>query len=274
MSCFHFQTALFSSHDNMAYMQDISIWRKSSMKELKIPKISPGAYIFQRLIFGGADIRRGLSTEGIEFESQNRLGQPYSWKKIYRFLLCLTLQYLRAIFQVQVPWGLIFYEFGGLLFGGAYTWGVGGLISGILRQPAFFCLVAKPNSGKSVQHGALSVWIDALFLALRAVFHGHIQSSFLRYASNVVQNRKRHRFPQKQSYIKLKMENTYFIINFNLFIKNSTTELVVRIFENFVSLTSKRVNVLWKVMKDLVHPVDLYQNLIMFQVGSIYTYFN
>ena len=44
------------------------------MKELKIPKISPGAYIFQRLIFGGADIRRGLSTEGIEFESQNRLG--------------------------------------------------------------------------------------------------------------------------------------------------------------------------------------------------------
>ena len=54
------------------------------------------------------------------------------------------------------------------------------------------------------------------------------------------------------------MENTYFIINFNLFIKNSTTQLVVRIFENFVSLTSKRVNVLWKVMKDLVHPVDLY----------------
>ena len=35
----------------------------------KIPKISPGAYIFSKalfegLIFGGAYIRRGLSTEG------------------------------------------------------------------------------------------------------------------------------------------------------------------------------------------------------------------
>ena len=39
---------------------------------------------------------------------------------------------------------------------------------------------------KSVQHGALSEWIDALFLTLRAVFHDHIQFSFLRYASNVV----------------------------------------------------------------------------------------
>ena len=38
-------------------------------KYRKIPKISPGAYIFQKalfegLIFGGAYIRRGLSTEG------------------------------------------------------------------------------------------------------------------------------------------------------------------------------------------------------------------
>ena len=47
-------------------------------------------------------------------------------------LLCFTI-YLRAIFQVQTPGGLIFwrvdltegslhYQFGGLIFGGAYTW--------------------------------------------------------------------------------------------------------------------------------------------------------
>ena len=48
------------------------------------------------------------------------------------FFLCFTL-YLRAIFQVQAPGGLIVggviqqrvflrYRFGGLIFGGAYTW--------------------------------------------------------------------------------------------------------------------------------------------------------
>ena len=47
---------------------------KKIMKYRKIPKISPRVYIFQRpflrglflvgLIFGGAYIRRGLSTEG------------------------------------------------------------------------------------------------------------------------------------------------------------------------------------------------------------------
>ena len=49
------------------------------------------------------------------------------------FLLCVSL-YLRAIFQVQAPGGLVFggggdltegflrYRIGGLIFGGAYTW--------------------------------------------------------------------------------------------------------------------------------------------------------
>ena len=48
------------------------------------------------------------------------------------FLLCFS-SYLRAIFQVQAPGGLIFgqgdltegllrYRFGGLIFEGAYTW--------------------------------------------------------------------------------------------------------------------------------------------------------
>ena len=34
------------------------------MRYRKIPKIRPGAYIFQIGIFGGANIRRGLFTEG------------------------------------------------------------------------------------------------------------------------------------------------------------------------------------------------------------------
>ena len=56
----------------------------------KIPKISPGAYIFQRPFL------RGLFLEGLiyggKFAFQNRLGQPYSWKEIYCFcfvLLCI-----------------------------------------------------------------------------------------------------------------------------------------------------------------------------------------
>ena len=41
----------------------------NALKYRKIPKISPGAYIFQKpflrgLIFGGAYIRKGLYTEG------------------------------------------------------------------------------------------------------------------------------------------------------------------------------------------------------------------
>ena len=50
-------------------------------------------------------------------------------------MLCFTL-HLRAIFQVQAPrgayiWrgdlteGFLHYEFGGLIFGGAYTWRAG-----------------------------------------------------------------------------------------------------------------------------------------------------
>ena len=70
----------------------------------KIPKISPGAYIFQRPFL------RGLSTEG-------NLRFKIDWasliagsKFIVFALLCFTL-YMRAIFQVQAP--------GGLIFGGA-----------------------------------------------------------------------------------------------------------------------------------------------------------
>ena len=82
-------------------------------KYRKIPKISPGAYIFQRpflrglilegLIFGGAYLRREICvSKSIGLTLELEVNLPFS--------LCFTL-YLRAIFQVQAP--------GGLIFGGA-----------------------------------------------------------------------------------------------------------------------------------------------------------
>ena len=96
----------------------------------KIPKISPGSYIFQRpflrglfldrLIFGGAYVRR-------EIWVSESIRLAYSWKEINRFcfvLLCILGQfskykppgglYLKGRFCVT-SWGG-----GGLIHGGAY----------------------------------------------------------------------------------------------------------------------------------------------------------
>ena len=54
-----------------------------------------------------------------------------SWKEIYRFYLCYFVS--EGNFQVQAPWGayiwrgdlterFLYWECGGLIFGGAYTW--------------------------------------------------------------------------------------------------------------------------------------------------------
>ena len=75
-------------------------------------------------IFGGAYIRREICVI-------KSVGLDCSGKKIYHFrflLLCI-----RAKFQVQAPrgayirrgdltGGFLRYDFGGLIFGGAYTW--------------------------------------------------------------------------------------------------------------------------------------------------------
>ena len=77
------------------------------------------------LIFGGAYLRREICVSKL-------IGLALYLEVNLPFLLCFTL-YLRAIFQVQAPGGLIFeggdltegflrYRFGGLIFGGAYTW--------------------------------------------------------------------------------------------------------------------------------------------------------
>ena len=83
---------------------------RSPIAYRKIPKISPGAYIFQRpclrglflegLIFGGAYVRREICVSKSN-------GLPFYLGVNLPCLLCFTL-YLRAIFQVQAPGGLIF----------------------------------------------------------------------------------------------------------------------------------------------------------------------
>ena len=70
--------------------------------ESNFPSTSPprGLY-FEGLIFGGAYIRRGLSTEGnLRFE--------IDWASLMVGSKFFFTLYLRAIFQVQAPGGLIF----------------------------------------------------------------------------------------------------------------------------------------------------------------------
>ena len=101
----------------------------------KIPKISPGAYIFQRLflrglfleglIFGGAYVRREICVS-------KSIGLGCSGKEIYHFyflLLCIRRQipstspppgggaYIR---RGHLTEGFLRYDFGGLIFGGVY----------------------------------------------------------------------------------------------------------------------------------------------------------
>ena len=86
------------------------------IKYRKIPKISPGAYIFQRpflrglflegLIFGGAYLRREICvSKSIGLALKLEVNFPV-------FALCYFA--FEGNFQVQAP--------GGLIFGGAYTW--------------------------------------------------------------------------------------------------------------------------------------------------------
>ena len=84
-----------------------------TIKYRKLPKLSPGAYIFQKPFL------RGLFLEGLIFEGaylrreicvSKSIGLALWVEVNLPFLLCFTL-YLRANFQVQAP--------GGLIFGGA-----------------------------------------------------------------------------------------------------------------------------------------------------------
>ena len=125
---------MHSVHSGIPYGADFfEIWKCSYSREVrsngaprrgirtpkyrKIPKISPGAYSFQRPCL------RGLVLEGLMYgEIAN------SWKEIYR--LALFYFVFEGKFQVQAPGGLYLegrfnggflrYEFGGLIFRGVY----------------------------------------------------------------------------------------------------------------------------------------------------------
>ena len=96
---------------------------------LKIPKISPGDYILQRPFLRGSFLE-GLMYGG-KFASQNRSGKLVVGRKFTIFALFYFV--FEGKFQVQAPRGayirrgdltgdFLHYEFGGLIFGGAYTW--------------------------------------------------------------------------------------------------------------------------------------------------------
>ena len=109
----------------------------------KIPKISPGAHIFQRPFLRGLFLKglifRGAYLRG-EICVSKSIGQALQFEVNLPFLLCFSL-YLRAIFQVQAPRGLYLEgQFNGGFFAlpvrGAYIWRglyMKGLIFGILR---------------------------------------------------------------------------------------------------------------------------------------------
>ena len=108
----------------------------------KILKISPGAYIFQRpflrglflegLIFGGAYLPRGLSTEGfLHFKidwASLIVGSKFTILFLALFYFVFASSFPRTSPQGAYIWRgdltevFLCYRFGGLIFGGAYTW--------------------------------------------------------------------------------------------------------------------------------------------------------
>ena len=103
-------------------------------KYCKIPKKSPGVYVFQRLflrslflevpIFRGAYVPREICVS-------KSIGLACSGKEIYHFyfvLLCIrgqipsTRPWGAYIWRGNLMEGFLLYDFGGLVFGRAYTW--------------------------------------------------------------------------------------------------------------------------------------------------------
>ena len=81
-------------------------------------------YDFEGLIFGGAHVRREICISQL-------IRPACSGKEIYHFALFYFV--FKGKFQVQAPCGayirrgvltegFLRYDFGGLIFGGAYTW--------------------------------------------------------------------------------------------------------------------------------------------------------
>ena len=104
---------------------------KPAISYRKIPKISPGAYTFQRPFLEGLFFWRGLYSEGLiyggKFAFQNDWAGLIVGRK-FTVLLCVTLYtYLRAISKCKPPEGLYLEGrfnagFFALRVWGAYIW--------------------------------------------------------------------------------------------------------------------------------------------------------
>ena len=101
----------------------------------KIPKISCRAYIFSKVFFEGLIFLEGpifgWAYVWWEICVSKSVGLACSGKVIYHFALFYFV--FKGKFQVQAPCGayirrgvltegFLHYDFGGLIFGGAYTW--------------------------------------------------------------------------------------------------------------------------------------------------------
>ena len=106
------------------------------MTYCKIPKISPGAYIifskalFEGLIFGGAFIQRGLSTErNLRFKidwASLIVGRKFTVFALFYFVFQgnfpSTSPRGAYIWRGDLTEGFLHYQFRGLIFEGAYFW--------------------------------------------------------------------------------------------------------------------------------------------------------
>ena len=125
--------------DNLINMQTVNILAPH-IDYRKIPKISPGAYIFQRpflrglclegLIFGGAYIWRGLSKEGnLRFKIDQAsliVGGKFAVFALFYFVFEASFPSTSPrgtyIWRGDLTEGFLRYWIGGLIFGGACTW--------------------------------------------------------------------------------------------------------------------------------------------------------
>ena len=163
----------------------------------KIPKISPGAYIFQRpflgglllvgLIFGGAYLRRGICV-------LKSIGLAYSCKEIYRF--CFVLLCIWGPFPSTSSPGGFYSEgrrnggffalrvWGGLIQGGAYFRNLT-VFSKYMGKPGWKMKWLAPFRFESVYGKRQKLWavicgdaIFQLFLVCSAVLDIRCSRSF------------------------------------------------------------------------------------------------
>ena len=125
----------FDIDKNYMYIFGLILLWQSVLVYRKIPKNKPrGLYfskaLFEGLIFGGANIWRGLSTEGnLRFKIDWTIlivGSKFTIFALFYFVFQgnfpSTSPRGAYIWRGDLTEDFLCYQFGGLIFGGAYTW--------------------------------------------------------------------------------------------------------------------------------------------------------